>query len=154
MMIRAAQAADLSSIRAIEQSSATAAHWSDAAYLAILNGQDERRILLVSEADQGNEKRVSGFVVAARLDAEWELENIVVAEAFRGQGVGAALLEALVTRAISTGAVEIHAEVRASNPALGGFYKRHGFKEIGRRTKYYALPPEDAVLIRLLISRP
>jgi [ribosomal protein S18]-alanine N-acetyltransferase len=149
-MIRAARLEDLSEICDIAQNSATAAHWDDSAYGAILNGQNQRRTLLVAEENG----QIIGFAVAANICAEWELENIVVAEQFRCRGIGAQLLGAVIECARDAGAVEIHAEVRESNPALSGFYKQLGFNEIGRRTKYYANPSEDAILIRLLISRP
>lgn|SRR5579872_7224253 len=149
-MIRPAQPNDLPAIQEIEQNSPTAAHWSSAAYQAVLEGEDQRRTLLVAQDETTGQ--VAGFVVAAGIGPEWELENIVVAEAYQHRGLGVQLVTRITERARLAGAVEIHAEVRESNPALHGFYKRLGFKEIGRRAKYYALPPEDAVLIRLLIS--
>jgi ribosomal-protein-alanine N-acetyltransferase len=148
-MIRPAQFDDLSAILAIEQSAPTAAHWSDAVYQAILDGEERRTLLVAEEAGQ-----IAGFAVAASAGVEWELENIVVPDAFRGRGIGAQLLQALVNLAQAAGAEELHAEIRESNPAIKNFYSRVGFKEVGRRTKYYALPPEDAILMRLLISRP
>ena len=150
-MIRPAQLADLHALLSIEQGAPTAAHWSEAVYRAIFERHDQRRILLVAEE---NSDLLAGFAVAANIGTEWELENIVVADPYRKRGIGAQLLQAIIAEARTAGAVEIHAEVRESNPALTGFYKRCGFKEIGRRVKYYTLPDEDAVLISLLISRP
>jgi len=147
-MIRPAKPEDLPTILAIAQESPTAAHWSDAVYRAMIAREDERRNLLVAEKDGV----VVGLSVTASTGIEWELENIVVAKGLRGRGIGRQLLQAIVVSARAAGAQELHAEIRESNPAINNFYKPLGFQEIGRRTKYYTLPHEDAILMRLLIS--
>jgi ribosomal-protein-alanine N-acetyltransferase len=43
-------------------------------------------------------------------------------------------------------------EVRASNQAALGFYRGQGFRETGRRPRYYADPEEDAVLMLLNLA--
>jgi ribosomal-protein-alanine N-acetyltransferase len=45
------------------------------------------------------------------------------------------------------GATTIELEVRESNAAARGLYRRMEFVEQGRRAKYYSKPPEDAVLM-------
>jgi len=42
--------------------------------------------------------------------------------------------------------------VRASNQNALGFYRSFGFSESGRRSRYYADPEEDAVLMSLKLG--
>jgi len=40
-------------------------------------------------------------------------------------------------------------EVRESNVAAQTLYRKFGFEEVGRRKKYYANPPETAIVMRV-----
>jgi len=62
---------------ALERHAATAAHWSREQYEVALSGGGPSRVVLVVEEDTG----LQGFIVGRNLGAEWEIENIVVAEA-------------------------------------------------------------------------
>ena len=48
---------------------------------------------------------------------------------------------------------EVFLEVRESKSAREDFYQSLGFAQSGRRQGYYADPVEDAILMRLRISR-
>ncbi len=85
------------------------------------------------------------MLCAKALGAEWELENIVVAEEFLRQGVADSLMLALLDRARSSCAAAIFLEVRESNRPARHLYEKHGFREAGRRRDYYQNPPEDAI---------
>lgn len=65
------------------------------------------------------------------------LYSIVVADACRGQGIGARLLADAERAAAAGAAAELRLEVRADNPTAIGLYLRHGFRETGRRPGYY-----------------
>src|SRR5271155_1148693 len=100
--IRPMAASDLNEVIALERESDSAPHWNPADYLgAVENAGDSAvlRIALVAEA--GGE--FTGFAVVRLVKApdgsEAELESIVVAEAWRGQGIGTALLAELAARA-------------------------------------------------------
>jgi ribosomal protein S18 acetylase RimI-like enzyme len=54
-----------------------------------------------------------------------------VAAAFRGRGVGGALLEALLERAIAEGVGALSLSVEDGNPAVR-LYERHGFERLFR----------------------
>ncbi len=92
--------------------------------------------------DEGEAPRILGFLVAHRVDAEWELENIVVAEAARRRGVGTRLLEEFsrpcCARNMGSG---IFLEVRESNLSARALYRKLGFQETGLRKSYYSQPP-------------
>ena len=95
---------------------------------------------------------VSGFLVAIQIDAEWELENIVVDPGKRRRGFAKQLLEVLVATARSTNSESVFLEVRESNLAARSLYERAGFELTGHRKSYYANPQEDAVLYRLRLT--
>lgn len=134
----------------LERQSPTAAHWSRQQYeglVATASGQSERIALVVKEESETPE--VLAFVVARRVDAEWELENIVVAESAHRQGVATRLLSQFVAHAREQQGSGIFLEVRESNQSARALYRKAGFTETGLRKSYYSNPSEDAILCRL-----
>ncbi len=60
------------------------------------------------------------------------LDGIAVAEAARGQGIGQALLEAVVAEAARQGLREVRLDVIDENPRAMALYERLGFRATGR----------------------
>lgn len=143
--IRSATEPDVGAILQIQRDSPTAAQWPEASYKEAI-WQDTRLVLVAEKSGQ-----VNGFLVASRAIEEWELENIAVSTSWRRQGVGRALLEALIRRAQDSGASEIRQEIRASNLAAQRTGQAAGFVQVGRRTSYYRDPDEDALLFNYLL---
>ena len=153
LVVRGAGVGDLRCILAMERASAGAAHWGEEDYSAALTVALPRRVLLVGEV----EERVEGFLAArSGHAAEWEVENLVVAEAARRQGLGSALLDAFLEQARerkpSAEALVIHLEVRESNLAALCLYEKFGFVLDKRRRAYYHDPEEDALLYSLSLQ--
>src|ERR1700720_2382200 len=111
MRIRHAAAADIPAMMTLEQSAATAAHWSDPQYRVAFSSEGPSRVVLLIE-DAGS---LQGFIVGRVLDQEWEVENIVVAASARRTGLGTRLLREFLDLARSRGAREVFLEVRESN---------------------------------------
>lgn len=65
---------------------------------------------------------------------------------YRHQGLGQALLAALLAVASSRGLERATLEVRASNQAATSLYQKFGFKPVGRRRRYYP-DLEDALIL-------
>jgi [ribosomal protein S18]-alanine N-acetyltransferase len=154
MNIRRANAADIPALLELERRSETAGHWAEEQYRQIFQAGDnhasQRLTLVVDEVPAGSTlPSVLGFVVARHVGAEWELENIVVAEAERGKGLGGRLLGEFLRQAHETNSESVFLEVRESNQAARGLYEKSGFQQTGRRKGYYSKPCEDAVLYRL-----
>jgi [ribosomal protein S18]-alanine N-acetyltransferase len=139
--IRPAVADDVAAILAIERVAESAAHWSQEQY--------SRRVAegMILVAEEGPD--ITGFVCARVVAREWEIENIVVAEHKRRSGVGDELLRELLRRACEQSGASIWLEVRESNEAARRLYKKHEFRETGKRREYYRNPVEDAVLYEL-----
>ena len=91
---------------------------------------------------------VEGFVVAHQIGPECEIENVVVNPQLRRRGFGKLLLDEILKRVQEAGCEAVFLEVRESNRAARALYEKCGFREIGRRVKYYVQPQEDAVLYR------
>jgi ribosomal-protein-alanine N-acetyltransferase len=160
VIIRLATAADIPAVMNLERSS-TAAHWSEQQYQQLFQpGVDgPERLVLIAEASLSDpsvpgesntaDARILGFLVAHHIAPEWELENIVVTQSARRNGLGKRLFDALLTRAKETNSDSIFLEVRESNAPARALYESTGFEQTGRRKSYYATPQEDAILYRL-----
>lgn len=148
MNIRRATSADIPHMRALEQQADTAAHWAEREYDALFSPEAPRRITPIADL----ENAVAGFLIArADLD-EWEIENVVVAQASRRGGIGSALVRELLHQTTMAKTTSVLLEVRESNAAARGLYEKLGFQQVGRRPGYYAQPTEDALLFKFSVS--
>jgi ribosomal-protein-alanine N-acetyltransferase len=143
---------DVPAMMDLERQSPVAAHWSREQHEGLFVTADRQpqseRFALVVE-DEGESPEVLAFLVAHRIDAEWELENIVVAAGVRRRGVGTGLLGEFVAHARGEQGSGIFLEVRESNHSARALYRKVGFQEMGLRESYYSNPLEDAMLCRL-----
>jgi [ribosomal protein S18]-alanine N-acetyltransferase len=148
LLLRPMREADLDQVMAIAAQLKDAPHWPRATYLSALDrGATPRRIALVAESSEAG--AVMGFAVACLLPSEAELESIAVPEAAQRQGIGRELVSTLIEELKAARVLEVFLEVRASNVRALAFYRSQGWFESGRRSRYYADPEEDAVLMSL-----
>jgi RimJ/RimL family protein N-acetyltransferase len=79
--------------------------------------------------------------------------GIAVARDHRGQGIGTALIEALIAWAPQRGITRIEGEAFSVNERAMGLYKRLGFQEEGRRRGAVYVDGEicDVVMLGLLL---
>lgn len=82
-----------------------------------------------------------------------EVNNVAVAEAYRGQGIGKMLMSGLLDLAALLGCEQVHLEVRAANSGAIALYDGLGFRQVGVRPDYYDNPKEDAVLMTCDVVR-
>jgi ribosomal-protein-alanine N-acetyltransferase len=121
--------------------------WREDTFHGLLRREDAD--VLVAETADG---RVMGYAVCWTVIDQSELGNLAVSPAARGAGIGGALVDAVVDHIRDRGAAECYLEVRASNEAAQTLYRHRGFVPVGRRPRYYSLPPEDALVMRLRIG--
>ena len=91
---------------------------------------------------------LAGYVGSQTVMDETDMMNLAVAPQFRRQGVGEALVNALVFSLKKRGSRCLTLEVRDSNGPARALYAKLGFVEIGRRRGYYRDPREDALILR------
>jgi ribosomal-protein-alanine N-acetyltransferase len=112
---------------------------------------DPNGLLLVAAGEGEIVGLFSGWLIVDEL----EIDNVVVAPAYRRQGIGRRLIDEALNAAQERGARSAILEVRASNEAALRLYKNLGFVVVGQRPAYYRNPIEVALLFRLeLQGRP
>ena len=111
---------------------------------------DDRHELLLAQDENG---RLLGYVGMMTVLDEGYLDKVAVAEDCRRQGVGSALICALLQRARARELAFVTLEVRRSNAAAQGLYAKHGFVPVGLRKNYYQALREDAVLMTHYLER-
>lgn len=78
---------------------------------------------------------------------EGNIDNVVVSEGYRGQGVATRLLSELLVRGENCGIEAFTLEVRVSNAAAIHVYEKLGFVSEGIRPRFYEKPIEDAMIM-------
>ena len=105
-------------------------------------------IFLVAEQDGA----AVGYVGCQTVLDEGYIANVAVSPACRRQGIGRALVRALVSHARSQGLTFVTLEARASNAPAIALYEGAGFRRVGVRRNFYTAPTEDAVLMTLYLK--
>jgi len=121
--------------------------WSEASFREALRASWS--FGLVAE----NPDQVIGYVVAREAAGTGEILNLAVDLPHRRRGIARSLLEAALAALRRRRAEEVYLEVRASNEAAQGLYRRAGFVPVGRRRGYYRNPAEDALVLRRSLER-
>ena len=103
--------------------------------------------LAVFIAALDEQKKVLGYAGMHHIIDEGYIANIAVHPDFRRQGIATALLQRLDRYSHENGLALLTLEVRASNAAAIGLYRREGFNEQGIRRGFYQAPSEDAVIM-------
>lgn len=93
-------------------------------------------------------ERLAGYIGSQSVEGEADMMNVAVHPDFRRQGVGQALIVALVENLKNKGVHCLTLEVRASNEQAIALYEKLNFAAIGRRPNYYRHPKEDALILR------
>jgi ribosomal-protein-alanine N-acetyltransferase len=93
------------------------------------------------------ECRVAGFCACWLVFDEVHINNVAIRPAYRGMGMGTALLRHVLAEGRRLGARRATLEVRASNTGARRLYERLGFYVAGTRRNYYTNPVEDALIL-------
>lgn len=145
VVLRPMRAGDVERVAELERACFTTP-WKADTFRSLL--EREPAVLTVAERASGE---VVGYAVLWCFGEEAELANIAVVEEMRGRGYGSELLDAVLETARERGVRKLFLDVRVSNERAAALYERRGFREVGRRRRYYRNPMEDA---RVLVTSP
>ena len=87
---------------------------------------------------------VAGCCGMTSICQEGNIDNVVVAERFRNQGIACSMLSKLIRLGEEAGITAFTLEVRVSNGAAIHLYEKLGFVSEGIRPRFYEKPTEDA----------
>lgn len=115
--------------------------WSPASFLQMIEEEDAR--YYVAEEDG----QLLGGCGLWLIAGEGNIGNVAVAETARRRGVGTGLLRHLISEGDREGLTAYTLEVRVSNEAAIGLYRKLGFVSEGIRPNFYEKPTEDAMIM-------
>jgi ribosomal-protein-alanine acetyltransferase len=137
---RPIEEADVKRILAIQAACPEIAQWTAWDYNRVARGDMAGWVV-------EKEGSVAGFIVARKIADDIEILNFAVSPELRARGIGAMLLQQTLAWGKTFEAAHAILEVRASNAAALRFYEHHNFQTVGRRSRYYNAPIEDALLL-------
>ena len=94
------------------------------------------------------DRHLVGYAIGYAEGADFHLASLAVEPAWRRRGLATRLLESILEKAWSRGCTTCRLEVRPSNRAAQGLYKKLGFKAAGEIPRFYTCPEEDALQLR------
>src|SRR2546423_12724422 len=92
---------------------------------------------------------IVGYVCFWVVFDEVRVMTLAVEPSVRRQGIASDLVRFMLAFGRARGAGRAILEVRASNLAARGLYEQMGVRQTAVRTKYYANPTEDAILMEM-----
>ena len=116
--------------------------WSETSIASELNNKLSLWMVAVDD------EKVVGYVGSQTVLGETDMMNIAVHPDYRRQGVGEALVTALISQLRQRGNHSLMLEVRVSNEPARKLYEKLGFHQVGLRKNYYRNPKEDALILR------
>ncbi|MBH0197964.1 MAG: ribosomal protein S18-alanine N-acetyltransferase [Nitrospira sp.] len=127
------------------------APWTRKMLEAELTGNQFARFLVAVGCEEGKTtESIIGYHCFWIVFEELRLMNLAVRASMRREGIGQALALEAVRVGAGLAASRALLEVRASNEAAQGLYRKLGFVPISTRRQYYTNPTEDAVIMELV----
>ena len=121
------------------------------------SADDFRHLLEVSDAIYlvaVSDGAVLGSAGMRIICGEGNIDNVVVRQSARGQGIGTGLIMSLLAEGRRNGANAFTLEVRKSNTPAIKLYENAGFESAGIRPNFYERPTEDAIIYWLRDQDP
>ena len=140
-IVRVTDPADLDAVLAIDRESFSHP-WTRGMYEDDMR-QPHSWIWTARLPDGGTAGYCAVWIVAGEL----HVNNVAVGGAWRGRGIGTALVEHAIAVAAGAGASVALLEVRRANHEARRMYGRLGFAEHAVRKGYYDDPPDDALVL-------
>lgn len=144
--IRKMTLADLTAVMEIENQ-AFSNPWSTEMVKKELT--QEWSTVLIGEALTETGWQIRGFAIYWLVADEVHVLNVATDRAFKRQGIGKKVMEAMLNHGRERKCRIATLEVRRSNDAAISLYKLLGFRAVGMRPAYYQDDREDAVVMIL-----
>lgn len=131
--------------------------WSERSYLTVHN-VIKRALRYVLEKRGvgvvcvGSDNRVCGYGQMVMWPTCAEISDLIVAEDYRGQGLGTAIIQTLVHEAVRMGAEEVEIGATLNNPRAAALYRRLGFQDSHTVTLNLDHGKENVQFLRLTLS--
>ncbi|NJK37059.1 MAG: ribosomal protein S18-alanine N-acetyltransferase [Oscillatoriales cyanobacterium RM2_1_1] len=120
--------------------------WTLEGYRRELESPNSDLLGWIRSTDPGTQSIVGLGCLWAILE-EAHITLLAIHPDYQGQGLGQAMLYALLHSAWQRGLERATLEVRASNQPALSLYEKFGFNQAGRRKAYYQNPSEDALIL-------
>ena len=120
--------------------------WGRKAFETELENPNARNIVVKEKRADGADS-VVGYVCFWLVVDEIHIMNIAVLPEYRRQGIGAKLLQEVLSEGRQQQCKVATLEARPSNRPAILFYEKFGFKVVGRRRGYYSETGEDALIM-------
>ena len=151
VILRPMERRDIGAVAVLEEALFGVEAWSPELLADELAADPVSRYYLVAE-DEGVVTGYGGLL--AQAGGQADVLTLAVAADHWGEGIGSALLDALLNEAHRRGCTEIFLEVRVDNERAQRLYRRRGFEGIGVRRGYYLPSGTDALMMRLVLAAP
>ena len=117
-------------------------HWNKQIFIDELSADNGHYIAVM---EKGKMLGYSGF---RHVLDEAHITTLAVDKKIRKKGIGTLLITRILEDAKKKGIIKLFLEVRQSNVAAQGLYKKLDFKVLDRRREYYQHPVEDALVMQ------
>ncbi len=117
--------------------------WDETQFSRLMAGE-HFKVLGIMERGE-----LKGYLSFLHVRDQAEIMNLAVHPKCRRRGMGKKLMTALLDYCSINGVQWVSLEVRLSNVPAISLYQGFGFKEVGRREKYYTDTSEDALVLQL-----
>lgn len=117
--------------------------WTAKAFAELVEDTNSRYLVAVVQEE------LVGCCGVTNAFGDGDINIVMVAEAYRGQGIASRMLEELLCYGKELGIGDYTLEVRVSNAAAIHVYEKLGFVSEGIRPRFYEKPVEDAMIMWL-----
>ncbi|HKM33419.1 MAG TPA: ribosomal protein S18-alanine N-acetyltransferase [Lachnospiraceae bacterium] len=115
--------------------------WQEKDFWDMVNREDSVYVVGVIE------KKIVACCGVTNACGDGDINNVVVEETFRHQGIGRLMMETLMNWGKEIGIENYTLEVRVSNTPAIGLYESLGFVSAGIRPGFYEKPHEAAMIM-------
>ena len=99
------------------------------------------------------DKEIVGYLCGLKILDEFMITNLAIKKDKQRDGLGSRFIKFLKKALIIDKCKMCYLEVRSRNTAAINFYHKQGFEDFGSRKNYYRDPVDDALIMKLDVSK-